>query len=261
MTEFFTRYGQDAVEILLIAVVIYYILRMLRGSRGAGILRGILILFALAFVVLNVLMRYSQLYAVRYLLTQFLTLFAFVVIIVFQPELRRGLIRLGQQRLIGTVFRREAVMIREVVAALTTMSERHVGALITFEREIGLKAYVEGGTRVDAQVTSGLLHTIFWPGSPLHDGAVIVSEGRVVAAGCLFPLSEKPGLAKTMGTRHRAGIGVTEESDAVSLIVSEETGRISVAVAGQVTENVPLGRLQSVLTDLVARQQGLGRRS
>lgn len=239
------------VEVLLIAVVIYYILRTLHGSRGAGILRGVLILYAVAFVVVSFLARYSQLYSVTYLLDQFLKLFAFVLIIVFQPELRRGLIRLGQRPLLGTVYRRETAMIREVVNAVRRMSQSRTGALITFEREIGLRTYVEGGTRLDAEATSGLLGTIFYPGSPLHDGAVIIAEQRVVAAGCLFPLSERPGLSKTMGTRHRAGIGVTEESDAVSLIVSEETGRVSVAVGGQVTENVPLERLGSVLADLV----------
>lgn len=254
MLDWLADNWQIPVEILLIAVVIYYVLRTLRGSRGAGILRGILIVFMLAFVGVSFLARYSQLYRITYLLDQFLKLFAFVLVIVFQPELRRGLIRLGQRPLLGTVYRRETAMVREVVGAVRRMSENHIGALITFEREIGLKTYIEGGTRLDAEVTAGLLNTIFWPGSPLHDGAVIISEHRVVAAGCLFPLSEKPGLSKTMGTRHRAGIGITEESDGVSLIVSEETGRVSVAVGGQVTENVPLDRLGPVLTDLVVRE-------
>ena len=254
MLDWLADHWQTPIEVLLIAVVIYYILRMLRGSRGAGILRGILILYALAFVVVGLFERYSQLYSITYLLDQFLKLFAFVLIIVFQPELRRGLIRLGQRPLLGTVRRRETAMIREVVSAAQKISEKHIGALLTFEREIGLKTYVEGGTRLDAEVTGELLTSIFFPGSPLHDGATIIAEQRVVAAGCLFPLSEKPGLAKSMGTRHRAGIGVTEESDAVSLIVSEETGRVSVAVSGQVTENVPIERLGSVLTDLIVQQ-------
>jgi len=245
---------QIPVEMLLIAAVIYAILRTLRGSRGAGILRGTFILFTLAFIIVSFLARYSQFYRITYLLDQFLTLFAFVLVIVFQPELRRGLIRIGQRPFLGTVLRRESEVIREVVDAVRRMSEERIGGLLTFERELGLKAFVEGGTRLDAEVTSELLCTIFWPGSPLHDGAVIISEQRILAAGCLFPLSEKPGLSKTMGTRHRAGIGVTEESDAVSLIVSEETGRVSIAVGGQVTENIALERLGAVLTDLVARE-------
>jgi len=245
---------QIAVEILLIAVVIYYVLRALQGSRGAGILRGVVVLFAAVFVVAILLERYSEMYRVTYLLQQGLTLFAFVLIVVFQPELRRGLVRLGQRSLLVTVYRRETAMIREVADAVRRMSEYRIGALITFEREIGLKTYIEGGVRLDAEVTSTLLGAIFYPGGPLHDGAAIISEQRVIAAGCLFPLSEKTGLSKTMGTRHRAAIGVTEESDAVSLVVSEESGRVSVAVGGQLTENVPLDRLHSVLTDLVVRE-------
>jgi diadenylate cyclase len=243
---------QIPVEILLIAVVIYYILTTLQGSRGAGILRGIFILFTLAFVTLSFLARYSDMYRLTYLLNQFLGLFAFVLIIVFQPELRRGLIRIGQRPLFSTVFRREAAMIQEVVEAVRNMSENRIGALIAFEREIGLKGFAETGTVLDAEVTAGLLNTVFWPGSPLHDGAVIVSEQRVHAAGCLFPLTEKPDLSKTMGTRHRAGIGITEESDAVTLIVSEETGRVSIAVGGQLTENVAIDRLGAVLTELLS---------
>lgn len=252
--DWLIEHWQIPVEVLLIAVAIYYVLQALRGSRGAGVLRGLVVVFTVAFLLVSVLLAYSEFYRITYLLQQFLTLSAFVLIVVFQPELRRGLIRLGQQSLLGSVFRRETEMIREVTDAVQRMSEYRIGALITFEREIGLKTYVEGGTPIDAEVTSGLLTTIFHPGSPLHDGAVIIAEQRVLAAGCLFPLSEKPGLSKTMGTRHRAGIGVTEESDAASLIVSEETGRVSVAVGGQVTENVPLDRVGSVLTDLVVRE-------
>ncbi len=246
-----TSNWQIPVEILLIAVVLYYILTTLQGGRGVGLLRGIFILFTLAYITLGLLARYSDMYRVTYLLTQFLGLFAFVLIIVFQPELRRGLIRIGQRPLFNRVFHREAGAISEVVAAVRHMSDHHIGALIAFEREIGLKTYAEGGTVVDAEVTATLLNTIFWPGSPLHDGAVIISEQKVFAAGCLFPLSEKSGLSMTMGTRHRAGIGVTEESDAVSLIVSEETGRVSLAVGGQLTENVPLDHLSDMLTELV----------
>jgi diadenylate cyclase len=253
---------QIPLEVLILAAVVYLILKTLRGSRGAGILRGILIVFTIVFVAVSLLTRYSRLNVINYLLQQFLTLFAFVLIIVFQPELRRGLIRLGERPFIRKMFRRESAVMREVADAVRRMAENRVGALITFEREIGLKPYIEGGTRLDAEVTSELLNTIFWPGSPLHDGAVIISEQRVVAAGCLFPLSDKPGLSKMMGTRHRAGIGVTEESDAVSIIVSEETGRVSLAVAGRIEENVGLENLSARLTDLVTREaKGVAKRN
>ena len=131
------------------------------------------------------------------------------------------------------------------------MSQNQVGALITFERELGLKSYVEAASQLDAEVTAELLYTIFWPGTPLHDGAVIIRQQRLVAAGCLFPLTEQPGLSPTLGTRHRAAIGVTEESDAVSVVVSEETGRISLAVKGQLTQNLDPQRLGELLKDLL----------
>ena len=250
MLDWLARNWQIPVEILLIAAVMYLILRVLRGSRGAGLLRGILILFTLAFVGVSLLARYSELYRITYLLDQFLKLFAFVLIIVFQPELRRGLIRIGQRPFFWHV-QREADVIREVAEAVRYMAENRIGALMAFEREIGLGTYIESGTRVDSEVTKGLITTIFWPNSPLHDGATIISERRIAAAGCLFPLSERPDLSMTMGMRHRAGIGITEESDAVSLIVSEETGRVSVVVRGQLTENIPLDHLESVLNGLI----------
>ena len=254
MLDWMRSNWQIPIEILLIATVIYAILRTLRGSRGAGILRGTFILFTLAFIGVSLLARYSQFYRVTYLLDQFLTLFAFVLVIVFQPELRRGLIRIGQRPFLRKVLGRQGEVIREVVDAVGRMSEERIGGLLAFEREVGLRSYAEGGTRMDAEITSELLCTIFWPGSPLHDGAAILSEHRVLAAGCLFPLTEKPGLSKTLGTRHRAGIGVTEESDAVSLMVSEETGRVSIAVGGQLTENIPIDRLDALLTDLLTQR-------
>ena len=240
-----------AAEILVLAVLVYYALELLRGSRGAGVFRGTLIVFAVCVVGGLFITQYIKLYRLHFLLNKFLAIFAIMLVVVFQPELRRGLIRLGQQPLFALQRRRETAMIREVVKALSTMSEHKVGGLITFERELGLKSYAEGGTQLDAEVSAQLLYAIFWPGSPLHDGAVIIRNQRVVAAGCLFPLTEKPGLDPTVGTRHRAAIGVTEESDAVSLVVSEETGRISVAVRGQITQNLEPQRIHELLTDLL----------
>ena len=195
MLRWLSSNWQILVEVLLIAVAIYYVLKALRGTRGAGILRGVVVLFTLAFLLVSLLWAYTELYRITYLIEQFLTLFVFVLIVVFQPELRRGFIRLGLQSFLGSVFRREAAMIREVVDAVHRMSEYRIGALITFEREIGLKTYIEGGTHLDAQVTSGLLGAIFSPGGPLHDGAAIISEHRVVAAGSLIPKTEKTRLS------------------------------------------------------------------
>lgn len=251
MLEWLYTYGAMAVEIVVLTVVVYYVLELLRGSRGAGVFRGSLIVFAVCVVGGLFFTQYVRLYRLHFLLNKFLTIFAIMLIVVFQPELRRGLIRLGQQPLFALQRRRETAMIREVIKAIMTMATNKVGALITFERELGLKSYAEGGTPLDAEVTAALLYTIFWPGSPLHDGAVIIRRGRAVAAGCLFPLTEKPGLAPTMGTRHRAAIGVTEESDAVSLVVSEETGQVSLAVRGQITQDLEVQRVKELLTDLL----------
>ena len=247
-------YAAKAAEILVLSVAIYFVLELLRGSRGAGVFRGTLIIFAVCVVGGLFITQAGQLYRLNFLLNKFLAVFATLLIVVFQPELRRGLTRLGQQPLFVIQHRRETAMIREVVRAVANMSQNKIGALITFERELGLKSYAEAATHLDAEVTAELLHTIFWPGTPLHDGAVIIREQRVVAAGCLFPLTEQPGLSPTMGTRHRAAIGVTEESDAVSLVVSEETGRISLAVKGQITQNLDVERVQELLTDLLTNR-------
>jgi len=244
-------YAAKAAEILVLSVVVYFTLELLRGSRGAGVFRGSLIIFAVCAVGGTFVTQYAQLYRLHFLLNKFLAVFAIMLIVVFQSELRRGLTRLGQQPLFVMQHRRETAMIREVIRAIGTMSQNKVGALITFERELGLKSYSEAGSQLDAEVTAELLYTNFWPGTPLHDGAVIIRQQRVVAAGCLFPLTEKPGLPPTLGTRHRAAIGITEESDAVSLVVSEETGQVSLAVRGQLTQNLELQRVQELMTDLL----------
>lgn len=249
-----TGYATKAAEILVLSVVVYFTLELLRGSRGAGVFRGTLIIFAVCVVGGLFITQYARLNTLNFLLNKFLAVFATMLIVVFQPELRRGLTRLGQRPLFVIQHRRETAMIREVIKAISNMSQNKVGALITFERELGLKTYAEAATQLDAEVTAELLHTIFWPGTPLHDGAVIIREQRVVAAGCLFPLTERPGLQPTMGTRHRAAIGVTEESDAVSLVVSEETGQISLAVRGQITQNLDPDRVQELLTDLLTNR-------
>ncbi len=259
LLHWLTANWQIPVEIALIAVAVYYILTTLQGGRGLGLLRGIFILFTLAFIALSFLARYTDMYRLTFVLKWVLGLSAFVLIFVFQPELRRGLIRIGQRPLFSSVFRRETAVIAEVVAAARHMSEHRIGGLIAFEREIGIKSYAEVATVVDSEVSATLLNTIFWPGSPLHDGGVIISEHKIYAAGCVFPLSERSGLSMTMGTRHRAGIGVTEESDAVALIVSEETGRVSLAVGGQLQENIPLDRLADALTELLLVRAGENR--
>jgi diadenylate cyclase len=176
------------------------------------------------------------------------------LVIIVQPELRRALVRLGQTRFLGFMFKGETEdVVDDIVKATFRMARRKIGALIAIEREIGLKNYIERGTQIDALVSSQLLATIFFPGSELHDGAVVIRNNRVAAAGCLFPLSDNPDLGQMFGTRHRAGLGLTEETDSVVVIVSEETGTVSFAHDGQLERPLNPDQLREVLLKYYAQ--------
>jgi len=244
--------ARAALEILLIFLMLYAVLRFLHGTRGAGVLRGLAFLLVMASLVLLFLIKRFELYTIDWLITKFLPVFVLPVIVIFQPEFRRALIRIGQNPLFGLFFRSDSHIVNEIVESAALLSRNKVGGLITIEREVGLGGFVERGVKLDADVSAGLIATIFWPGSPLHDGAVVIRENKIAAAGILFPLSENPSVAKSLGTRHRAGIGVTEESDAVSVIVSEETGGIAVAVRGQIVRNLNRKSLRRMLDELAA---------
>jgi len=239
------------IEILIIAIVIYLLMNFLRGTRGAGILKGTIFFLISAVLALILTTGYFKLSRIDYLLSRFLAVAVIAIIVIFQPELRRGLVRLGQNPLFGFFFRDESRAIDEIVRAVATMSKKKIGALITIVREVGLEALVEGAVRLDAELTAELLETIFWPGSPLHDGAVIIQNLRVRAASCVLPLTDNPSLSKSVGTRHRAGIGISEETDAISVIVSEETGTISVAVRGQISSGHDIDSLRTTLQKLM----------
>jgi diadenylate cyclase len=174
------------------------------------------------------------------------------MVILFQPELRRGLIRFGQAPVMRTLLRGEEAIFDQVAEAAEQLSRHKIGALIAFQREVGLDDFIEGGTRLDAEVTTELIMTIFWPDTPLSDGGLVLQNMRMVAAGCLFPLSENPAIDRRLGTRHRAAIGLTEDTDAVCVIVSEETGIISLAVGGQIIRSLDkeqlVNRLRHLLT-------------
>ena len=175
---------------------------------------------------------------------------AIALVVIFQPELRRMLVRLGQTRWLGFLGKPRSVALGEVLSAVASMSKRKIGALIAIEREVGLRQVIEGGTRLNAEVTSEILGSIFYPNTPLHDGGVVIRSNRLAAAGCLFPLSENPKLHKELGTRHRAAVGLTEETDAVTVVVSEETGNVSVAVKGDLMYDLSVDELKSVLHNL-----------
>lgn len=227
-----------ALDILVVAVLLYQLIMIIRGRRAAHILSGlgVLVLAYLASV-------WASLELLRAILSNLATYAGFALIVVFQSEIRRMLARIGRRGSFGLRARlqsREST--DEILLALGRLAERHVGGLIVLERDIGLRTFIESGVLIDAAQSRDLLLTIFEPGTALHDGAVIVQRDRISAAACFLPLSMNPTLSRKLGTRHRAAIGVTEETDCLSLVVSEETGRISVAAFGEIEMDVSLKR-------------------
>jgi diadenylate cyclase len=248
------RKPQSWAEILILTVAFYFILGAVRGTRGAGILKGIVFLFIITFLGALFLAERFHLENIQRMLTWLLSGSTIALIVLFAPEMRRGLSLLAQSRMLSPFLRSQSSgIIDELANAAVKLSKSRIGALVASERDIGLGEYVEHGVRIDATLTSELLESLFYPGSALHDGAVIVQHDRVAAAGCLLPLTDDTSLSKSMGTRHRAAIGISEETDAVALVVSEETGRISVAVKGKLTGDLTRESLVKVLSDLYSR--------
>ncbi|MBI5779295.1 MAG: TIGR00159 family protein [Planctomycetes bacterium] len=235
-----------AVEIGIFFFFFYALLLSFKGTRGAGIFKGVIFISFATFFLIGAGANYFELSNISFALFQWLLpLFALALIIVFQPELRRVLMDLGQSsRLFNAVSTSVgAEMIDSVASAAVNLSGRKHGALIALEKEIGLKPYIEGGIKMDSQVTKELIETIFYPGSELHDGGLVIKDERIIAAGCVFPLTENPNIPKSLGTRHRAAIGLTEESDAITVVVSEETGKISVSIHGQIESDLDKEKL------------------
>lgn len=234
---------RDAVDILVVAVIVYSLLRLIRGTRAVQMVLGILTVFFVyeAAVLL-------KLVAVRTVLQALLFYLPFAIIVLFAQELRRALAAFGRTPVFAWFSGYHAEeTISDIVLAATSLSARRIGALIVLERREGLKNYIENGVPLDSAVSYDLLVTLFAPGTPLHDGAVIISGERVAAAACFLPLSLKEGLSKRVGTRHRAAIGVTEETDALAVVVSEERGAISLARDGQLLEDLDGKALRDLL--------------
>jgi len=224
---------RDFIDIALVAYIIYRFLLLIRGTRGVQMTFGIVVLLLVYWV-----SRYLGLATIQWLLSNALTYIVFAIIVIFQSEIRRGLAGIGQTPTLGRQNRYRSEVYEEITQAATTLASRKIGALIVIERDIGLKNYVENGIVLDAVLAFDLLVTIFNPNTPLHDGAVIVQNNRIAAAACFLPLTLDPYHSKELGTRHRAAIGITEENDAVAVIVSEETGVISMAIDGKITRNL-----------------------
>jgi diadenylate cyclase len=240
-----------AVEMLLIGVVVWWVMRFLRGTRGARLVKGAVLLLATLYVGIRLLQGYGW-DRIEWLYGKFL-LFAFVALIVaFQPELRRALIQIGQTRLFKTARGQLDAMIDALVESAAFLSRNRIGAVIAVERSVGLGTLLESGQVIDSKVSASLLNTIFYPGSPLHDMGVVLRNGRLAAAGCQFPLAESEELDPSLGSRHRAALGLSQDSDAVVLVISEETGRISIAVEGQLYLGLELDDLREMLIRLLA---------
>ena len=222
------------IDILVVAFLVYQALMVVRGTRAGHILVGILII-----VSLYALAVWAGLEALRSVLSFIVPYIGLAVIVLFQSEIRRTLARLGRKRWLnlGAGFRGPE-SVNEILFAVERLSEQHTGALIVLERDIGLRTFIESGVQLEARISRDLLLSIFQPGLPLHDGAVIIQKDRVSAAACFLPLTTNPSLSRKLGTRHRAAIGITEETDCLSIVVSEETGRISVAAFGELLQGI-----------------------
>ena len=242
-------------EILLLAALIYSVLVFLRGTRGAGILRGVGAVLGVIVIVSLFMADALQLYVLNWLIRNVFGYLVLALIIIFQPELRSALVRVGQSPMFTSFVQERWDASNQITNAVMTLSHERTGALLALQRTVGLRTYTEGGVRLDAEVSAQLLISIFKTNSPLHDGAVVIKGDRILAAACLFPLSENPNIDTSLGTRHRAGIGVTEESDAVAIIVSEETGDISVAQGGSLTRKVDRKALRRLL-HIVSSEEG-----
>src|SRR5919112_704774 len=245
----------DVLDIAIVSFLIYEFLKLIRGTRAVQMAAGSLIIVGLFYV-----SRLAPLQTVNWMIRNMLVYVAFAAIVIFQSDIRRALAHFGQARFFRYFNRQEAddETIEEVVVAATMLAQQRIGAIVAVEREIGLRNYIESGIPLDATLTYDLLVTIFKPGSPLHDGAVILQEGRVAAAACFLPLTVNPRLSRELGTRHRAAIGLTEESDAVAIVVSEESGLISVSLKGEIERGLTPDQLRERLRGLVQQRRGFG---
>jgi diadenylate cyclase len=240
----------DVVDIVIVAVIIYEVILLIRGTRAVQMLVGLAVLF-----VVFLMSRELDLLTLHWMLGNFLGSILLVIIILFQSEIRRALMRVGR----GPFFKGSPEgqqLLREVTNAATSLAGKRVGALLALERRINLGDYLEMGTPIDGRVSEELIVSIFHPASPMHDGAVVIQGERVTAAGCFLPISRNPNLSRSFGTRHRAGIGLSEETDAAVIIVSEETGKISLAVGGQITPGLDGPALRQALHALFHLDEG-----
>jgi diadenylate cyclase len=246
----------DLLDILIVSILIYEFLKLIRGTRAVQMAVGSLLIVALLYA-----SQLAPLQTVNWLIRNMLVYVAFAAIVIFQSDIRRALAHFGQAPFFRYFYRQQSAneTIEELVVATTMLAAQKIGAIIAVEREIGLRNYIESGIPLDAALTYDLLVTIFQPGSPLHDGAAILQEDRVAAAACFLPLSVNPRVSRELGTRHRAAIGLTEESDAAAIVVSEQNGQISLALDGDIQRGLSPDELRERLRSLVLLRRTSGR--
>src|SRR5512145_2729359 len=246
----------DLLDILVVSFLIYEFLKLIRGTRAVQMAVGSLLIVGAFYV-----SRLAPLETVNWMIRNMLAYVAFAAIVIFQSDIRRALAHFGQARFLRYFNRLQPddEAIEELVVASTMLATQKIGAIIAIEREIGLRNYIESGIPLDSTLTYDLLVTIFQTGSPLHDGAVIIQEGRVAAAACFLPLTVNPRVSRELGTRHRAAIGLTEECDAVAVVVSEETGQIALALDGAIERGLSPEQLRERLRSLVLQRRTTGR--
>ncbi len=240
----------DTIDILVVTLGIYWLLLLIRGTRAVQILVGLLVLIALSLA--------SEAFdfaTLGLILQNFLGSAVVIMFILFQPDIRRALARVGRGFFPNVSAQQESQIVEEVIRAAQSLAQKRVGALIVLERETALDDQIAAGTRIDAQVSMELLVSIFLPSSPLHDGAAVIQDGRVGSVGCILPLTLRSDLPEGVGTRHRAAVGITEETDAVVIVVSEETATISVVMAGEMVHGLDAPRLRVVLRDVLSGER------
>jgi len=239
------RYLVNILDILIVAYITYKLFMLLKGTRAIQVLRGIFILILATFVA-----RALHFQTVSWILKGVWVAGVIAIVIVFQPELRSVLAQIGKGPVLRSFFSEKLVFIDEIVKALENLSKKGFGALIVLEQDTGLRNYIESGIIINGEVTTDLLCSIFMSRAPIHDGAVIVQNERLIAAGCVLPLTSESGVSKILGTRHRAAIGITEVSDAWAIVVSEETGDISLARNRKLERKIDIKELRSKITQL-----------
>lgn len=246
MWTFFKDHWRDGIEILLLATCIYQIYRAFRATRGAQILVGL----GSVLIVLTLIATLSKFEVIQWILTNAAAVLAFALIVIFQPELRTGLARLGSNRLFSLYGRRRHDFLERFADAVINLSKKRVGALFAIQRDVSLKEQLDTGVALDARFSPELAMAVFYPKAPLHDGGMILADDRVAGAACVFPVTEREMQDRSTGLRHRAAIGLTERTDAICIVVSEETGGISISQNGQLQRNLTEKQFRDKLADI-----------